>query len=422
MGQQRGGVTTTGLDNVDLWVGGLAEVTNLNGGLLGSTFNYVFQTSLENLQDGDRFYYLARTPGMNLLSQLEGNSFAELIQRNTDGTKSLKADAFATADCKFELGNLTFPATAAGSPSTPPSLLITDSSSVNDDPTTTGCDENQLLLRQPNGTIQYRAVNSVDPVGINGQSVYNGTSSADRVIGGNDNDTFWGGAGNDIIDGNGGDDVVLGGEGNDIITDSNGADTLKGGPGDDAIDGGPGDDLLLGGDGQDFVNGGAGANTEFGGPGNDFIIGGIDADIVFGDGGDDWIQGGLGVDLLQGDHGAPFFDDPAQVAPGNDIFIGQAGDNNYDAEGGDDLMAQNAATDRNVGAAGFDWAYHQYDTVAANDDMAINNNLVGAPHPIIVNRDTWQETEADSGYDFNDVIKGTPLIPGRDRRHRNQWL
>ena len=54
-----GGLTTTGLDDVDLWVGGLAEITNLFGGLLGSTFNYVFQTQMEDLQDGDRFYYLA---------------------------------------------------------------------------------------------------------------------------------------------------------------------------------------------------------------------------------------------------------------------------------------------------------------------------------------------------------------------------
>src|SRR5439155_3502265 len=88
------GVTTTGLDDVDLWVGGLAEITNLFGGLLGSTFNYVFQTQLEKLQDGDRFYYLARTPGLNLRTQLEGNSFSELIQRNTTGTDAMKADAF----------------------------------------------------------------------------------------------------------------------------------------------------------------------------------------------------------------------------------------------------------------------------------------------------------------------------------------
>ena len=41
------------------------------GGLLGSTFNYIFETQLEKLQDGDRFYYLPRTDGLNLLTQLE---------------------------------------------------------------------------------------------------------------------------------------------------------------------------------------------------------------------------------------------------------------------------------------------------------------------------------------------------------------
>ena len=64
-----------------------------------------------------------------------------------------------------------------------------------------------------------------------------------------------------------------------------------------------------------------------------------------------------------------------ELAPGNDIFVGQVGENDYDAEGGDDLMAQNAAVDRNAGAGGFDWAFHQYDTVGADDDMEINNNL-----------------------------------------------
>ena len=169
--------------------------------------------------------------------------------------------------------------------------------------------------------------------------------------------------------------------------------------------------LRFGGDGQDFINGGANDNETFAGPGNDFIIAGQGADAVFGDGGDDWIQGGSGQDLLQGDHGAPFFDDPAQVAPGNDIFIGQPGENDYDAEGGDDLMSQNAAIDRNAGAAGYDWAFHQYDTVGANDDMEINNNLVGVPIQVVVNRDRWQETEADSGSAFNDVILGHEVAP-----------
>ena len=400
-GNDANGVTNTGLDKVDLWVGGLAEVTNLFGGLLGTTFNYVFQNQLEKLQDGDRLYYLARTPGLNLRAQLEGNSFAELVQRNTDDTNSLKADAFATADCKFQLANLD--GTAAG--------YALHGFVVADDPATPDCNESLLLMRMPDGTIAYRLRNTVDPSGINGQSVYNGTPGVDRVNGGNDNDTIWGGAGNDVLEGNGGDDVALGGDGNDIITDLDGADTLKGGPGNDALNAGPGNDLVLGGDGQDFMNGGANDNESFGGPGNDFIMAGQGADAVFGDGGSDWIQGGTGQDLLQGDHGAPFFDDPAQVEPGNDIFIGQPGENDYDAEGGDDLMAQNPAIDRNAGAGGFDWAFHQYDTVPANDDMEINNNLVGLALQVVVNRDRWQETEADSGSSLDDIILGQEVAP-----------
>ena len=93
------------------------------------------------------------------------------------------------------------------------------------------------------------------------------------------------------------------------------------------------------------------------------------------------------------------------------MFVGQVGENDYDAEGGDDLMAQNAAVDRNAGAGGFDWAFHQYDTVGADDDMAINNNLVGVPIQVVVNRDRWQETEANSGSAFNDVIRGTDDVP-----------
>ncbi len=96
----------TGVDSVDLWVGGLAEATMPFGGLLGTTFNYVFENQLTDLQNGDRLYYLARTPGMNLRAQLEGNSFAELMMRNTEGTNTLKADPFATADCKFQMANL----------------------------------------------------------------------------------------------------------------------------------------------------------------------------------------------------------------------------------------------------------------------------------------------------------------------------
>src|SRR6185295_13445782 len=130
----------------------------------------------------------------------------------------LKADAFATADCKFQLANLN--GTPAG--------FTAQGAVVSNDPSTE-CDESKLLQRKPDGTIQYKQVNTVDPPGINGQSVYNGAdgpngpdnlpgtaddgtnqstdnpSGDDRVFGGNDNDTFWGGTGNDTIDGGSGD-------------------------------------------------------------------------------------------------------------------------------------------------------------------------------------------------------------------------
>src|SRR5262245_50805404 len=80
------GVTTTGLGNVDFWIGGLAEEQMPFGGLLGSSFNFVFENQLEKLQDGDRFYYLERTAGLNFNTELETNSFAKLIMANSDAT------------------------------------------------------------------------------------------------------------------------------------------------------------------------------------------------------------------------------------------------------------------------------------------------------------------------------------------------
>jgi hypothetical protein len=386
----------SGLDSVDLWVGGLAENTTPFGGLLGTTFNYVFENQLTDLQNGDRLYYLARTPGMNLRTQLEGNSFAELMMRNTN-VKALKADAFATADCTFELKNLA--GTAAG--------FAASGNTVANDPGS-DCDETALLIRQPDGTIQYRAVNSVDPSGINGQAVYNGTSGADRVRGGNDNDTFWGGLGNDRIEGGGGADVALGGEGDDIITDLGGDDVPKGGPGNDAIDAGPGLDIIMGGEGKDFTNGGANANETFGGAGDDFISLGESLDAAFGDSGDDWEEGGNQPDLMQGDSGNLFFLDDSQK-PGSDILVGQGGDDDYDMEGGDDIGVGGPGIEKVAGGSGYDWEIGQGDPQPQDGDLAlplIPLNILQAGV-----RDKFNEAEALSGGPLNDTLRGDDLVP-----------
>ena len=397
------GRTVTGVDAIDLWVGGLAERTNLFGGLLGSTFNYVFENQLTNLQNGDRFYYLARTPGMNLRAQLEGNSFAELVMRNTNA-HTLKADPFATADCKFELQNITWPATSTGSSG----KLITGAGSVQDDPKSE-CDENEHLLRMADGTIRYRMTNTAMPSGINAQAVYNGKSGVvkDRIWGGADNDTFWGGEGNDIVEGGDGADIALGGDGNDIITDLAGDDVPKGGPGNDAIDGGPGLDILMGGDGNDFTNGGANTNETFGGAGDDFAIAGQGLDAILGDSGDDWEEGGDQPDLLIGDSSSLFFDD--HNMPGHDILIGQGGDDDYDMEGGDDIGLAGPGIEKTAGASGYDWQIGLGDPQAQDMDLAQVFVAGGVVLPGV--RDKFNEVEALSGAGLDDKLRGDDVVP-----------
>ena len=333
----------TGLDNVDLWVGGLAEITNLFGGLLGTHVQLRLREPADRPAERRPAYYLARTPGMNLRTQLEGNSFAELIMRNTN-VHTLKADAFATADCKFQLGNLAGTAGRLHARSATRSPTTRRRSA-----TRPRC--SSACRTAPSSTA--RSTPSIPP-GINGQSVYNGTAGVDRICGGNDNDTFWGSEGNDVIEGGDGADVALGGDGNDIITDLAGDDVPKGGPGNDAIDAGPGLDIVMGGDGKDFTNGGANANETFGGAGDDFVIAGQSLDAVFGDSGDDWEEGGDQPDLCRAT-AATCSSWTTPRSPGHDILIGQGGDDDYDMEGGDDIGVAGPGIEKVAGASGYDW-------------------------------------------------------------------
>ncbi|HYN96063.1 MAG TPA: peroxidase family protein [Pilimelia sp.] len=366
------GVTKTGMDKVDFWVGGLAEKQMPFGGLLGSTFNFIFETQMENLQDGDRFYYLTRTAGLNLLVQLEGNSFAEMIQRNTDAT-GLPADVFSRPDYVFDLAKLG------------------TSGPVLDDPAT-DYNEATLLTRMPNGTIRYAGDKHV---------VFVGTPAGDKVLSSEGDDTLRGSDGDDRLEGGAGNDGIIGGLGNDIMIDTFGDDVLKGGDGHDALSSGAGFDLNQPGRGNDFVVGGSDPTETFGGSGNDMIYAGESSDIVFGDDGDDWIQGGGQADLLQGDNGAPFQDDPN--TPGDDVLTGEGGADDYDAEGGNDVMVAGPGVERNEGMQGFDWVTHKGDPQAADADL----NLTGLVNPAIDTlRDRFDLVEGLSGWDRNDVLRG----------------
>ena len=366
----------SGLNLVDFWIGGLAERKMLFGGMLGSTFNFVFEIQMEKLQDGDRFYYLSRTQGLDLLGALEANSFASLVMANTDlgqpGSSHLPGDLFASVDHILELNQ----------------ALQIGADPVWGNPIMQALTP---MVERGEGYLRYNGEAHV---------VLGGTEGNDTLIGGIGDDTLWGDGGNDRLEGGYGNDIIQGGDGDDIITDIGGDDIIKAGAGNDVIHGGNGLDLIFAGDGHDFVIGGTDGKQIQGGTGNDFIHGGDGIDALFGGSGDDWVEGGGRFDYIAGDNGDIFFESPIL---GHDVLNGGQGDTDYDADSGDDIMFAGAGIQKNIGMWGFDWVIHKDSTVSAYSDL---NQLVFDTEPLKVLRDRFSDVEALSGWDRDDVLRG----------------
>ena len=354
------GVTTTGVDAIDFWIGGLAEEQMPFGGLLGSTFNFVFETQLENLQNADRFYYLSRTAGLNFGTELEGNSFAQLVQLNTDATH-LPGDIFS--DARVHIGgrpdrssSLAWASTAE--PTRPGELRSAGSKSPSWSSATI-----PILPDRDTNYLHYIGEPDV---------VLGGTAGNDILIAGSsDDDTIWGDAGNDYIDGGFGDDNLLGGDGDDIIQDKGGDDNIKGGAGNDVIEDGHSiiwlGNIILGGDGKDFIVTREDISTIFGGAGDDFILGNKVNLPETGNEGDDWIETGM-QDGAPGDNFSPFLLDNV---PGNDIFVGGGGFDEMIGEGGDDIFVGSDAQDKMDGMSGYDWVTYKADHYGVSVDLTL---------------------------------------------------
>ncbi|GBD48039.1 heme peroxidase [Methylopila sp. Yamaguchi] len=380
----------TGLNKVDFWIGGLAEQKMEFGGMLGSTFTYVFEAQLTNLQNGDRLYYLSRTQGLNLLNELEANTFSQLVMRNTDlgdpGSSHLPGDLFGRSDLILELNQ----------------AVQIGADPVFDNPTTQTLTP-KVTRRAPGadvdgdghadgGYLQFRGGEHV---------VLGGTEGNDTLLGDKGIDALWGGAGNDYLNAGMESDQVFGGDGDDIIIDPFGDDFLRGGDGNDVISGGAGLDILHGGRGQDAIFAGANTTEVFAGEGDDFILGGAGSDNLMGNEGDDWIEGGDGFDGLTGENSQLFFN---STIVGHDILNGQGNDTDYDGENGDDIMFEGAGIQRNNGMAGFDWAIHKSDPVAANSDLGIP---IFVTQQALILRDRFDSVEGLSGWKFDDILTGT---------------
>jgi Ca2+-binding RTX toxin-like protein len=371
----------TGLNHIDLWVGGLAEKKMPFGGLLGSTFSFIFELQMENLQDADRFYYLSRTQGLNLLTELENNSLAKIVMRNTDLSDfALPGDIFSVPDHVLYV-DLTR------------QLQMTQL----DDP------EHEDPFLEAMTSLVERGVNYLRYNGAD-HTVIMGTDGDDHIIAGGGDDTVWGGKGNDRIEAGYGVDKIHGGDGDDIITnagtDIGETDMLHGEAGNDVIHGGSGHALIFGGSGQDFLMTGKDGSEIRGGTGNDFIMGGDGPDFLFGNEGDDWIEAGGRADYIAGDNGELFFN---STIIGHDVLNGGGGDTDYDADSGDDIMVAGEGIQKFIGMWGHDWVIHKGQQVAADADMNVE---VFTTLPLEVLRDRFSQVEAVSGWKYDDVIRG----------------
>ncbi|MEM7768496.1 MAG: peroxidase family protein [Pseudomonadota bacterium] len=82
------------VDDVDLWVGGLAEKPRVRqGSQVGPLFRRILKRQFRNLRDGDRFWYERDlTPGEQEF--VEGITLAKIIRRNTNIGPELQKNVF----------------------------------------------------------------------------------------------------------------------------------------------------------------------------------------------------------------------------------------------------------------------------------------------------------------------------------------
>ena len=401
-------------NNIDLWIGGLAEV-HVFTGQLGTTFNAIFEDQMERLMDGDRFYYLyrlglAQPINTDLNQSIATEQFRDVIERTT-GVLHLNGDVMGYADSYLELGRVL--------PADQRLLAYKGETIRNSSGISVTAQQGDIKYQFVGGNwvpilADYKSAHNYGSVvagyadahdghgigiysgpggsttgnggfitksnadagttetyfrdfrpnlganddgtpnqGFDSHEVLSGTDFKDFIQAGNGDDTAYGDKGNDILDGQGGADHLYGGDGQDVLYGGDIEDFLDGGRGDDIIYAGTSAgalDVAIGGAGNDKIYGEAGIDEIYGGAGDDYIDAGGDTDLAFGDAGNDEMYGGDGPDELRG-------------GLGDDILSGGSGPDKLLGEGGDDIIfgglgqnAQNGDSDEVLGDTGFDIA------------------------------------------------------------------
>ena len=89
--QQQLAAAYSSVDDVDLWVGGLAE-DHIPGGSVGETFAKIIADQFQRLRAGDRLWYQNSMRGSEL-ARVDGTKLTDVIRRNT-GLTNLQSNAF----------------------------------------------------------------------------------------------------------------------------------------------------------------------------------------------------------------------------------------------------------------------------------------------------------------------------------------
>jgi Ca2+-binding RTX toxin-like protein len=359
-----------GFNQIDTWLGGLAEV-HQPGGLLGETFDLVFLTQIESLMDGDRFYYLFRLAGQQFAEEVGGGQLKDIVERNT-GLTHLNGNIFGYADkyydfsAKKEVHQLDDVATETSTTSNNHKygdIIDSDGNAIGTgaltaNPTlgiytnsgrSSAADGTLVTI---NGVTYIRDTRLVDNGADTGANLLNdgvnldgtpnsGADSNEILVGTDRNDLIYAQGGDDTVYGEGGNDIIYGGYGIDRLYGGDGNDRLYGGDNPDLMDGGSGDDFiygessgsdingndqLIGGSGNDYVSGGVGIDKLSGGTGDDHVVGDGDTDpFTHGSDGNDLVEGNSGGDILYGDNG-------------DDVLVGGADQDQMFGGNGDDII------------------------------------------------------------------------------------
>lgn len=332
-------LTYGSVDEIDLWVGGLAE-DQLPDASMGETFTQILVDQFERLRDGDRFWYQNVFTG-TMLAQIQSTRLADIIKRNSNvanlqtnvffvaGTEPVSVDlqkqnvrsvvvrsnqgGVEVADAvsgrvlvrraEGELGSLTVRGSSGNAERVVVSAGIPGSAVPMGIRFLSGSGEND--------TLEIRGSSTADRIEADGRSVRANTL--------------------DIVFENVQELLLSGEDGNDeLIVRSSDASTitLDGGKGDDRLEGSHRDERMFGGEGNDLLLGGDGDDQLFGGPGNDRLYGGNGRDQLIGSGGNDLlVPEGRESDRTSLSEQALFLDTQFQIRFSGNFFTNWGGRN-----------------------------------------------------------------------------------------------